>query len=99
MNDCLLLVDLQNDYFTGGNMELVGTAKAAENAQRLLNKFRQKHLPVVHIQHISVQPGAFFSCRRLTERTSMNGLLRKMAKRWWLNITPTVFAKRPCWTS
>ena len=60
MNDCLLLVDLQNDYFTGGNMELVGTAKAAENAQRLLNEFREKHLPVVHIQHISVQPGASF---------------------------------------
>lgn len=35
MNDCLILIDLQNDYFAGGNMELVGTEKAAENAQLL----------------------------------------------------------------
>ena len=28
MNTCLLLVDLQNDYFPGGNMELVGIEDA-----------------------------------------------------------------------
>lgn len=60
MNKCLILVDLQNDYFTGGNMELIGTEKAAKNAQQLLNKFRKENLPIVHIQHISVRPGATF---------------------------------------
>lgn len=60
MDKCLVLVDLQNDYFSGGNMELVGTEKAAKNAQQLLNKFRNENLPIVHIQHISVQPGATF---------------------------------------
>lgn len=60
MDKCLLIIDLQNDYFPGGKMELVGTQKASENAQMLLNRFRDKNMPVVHIQHISVQPGATF---------------------------------------
>ncbi len=60
MNKCLILVDLQNDYFPGGNMELFEIEKAAANAQRLLNKFRKENLPIVHIQHISTRPGATF---------------------------------------
>jgi nicotinamidase-related amidase len=60
MNNCLLLVDLQNDYFPGGNMELVGIEEAAANAQILLNEFRKAKLPVIHIRHIAAQPGATF---------------------------------------
>ena len=60
MSDCLILVDLQNDYFAGGTMELVDTDKAAANAQRLLARFRENNLPVVHIQHIAARPGATF---------------------------------------
>ncbi len=60
MNNCLILVDLQNDYFPGGNMELVGIEEAAVNAQILLNAFRKAKLPVIHIQHISARPGATF---------------------------------------
>jgi nicotinamidase-related amidase len=60
MNDCLILVDIQNDYFPGGNMELVGIEEAAANAQVLLNEFRKAKLPVIHIQHISARPGATF---------------------------------------
>jgi len=60
MNACLILIDLQNDYFVGGNMELVHMKQAAENAQQLLKKFRSKNLPIIHIQHISVRPGATF---------------------------------------
>ena len=60
MKNCLLLVDLQNDYFPGGNMELVGITEATANAQILLDKFRNTGSPVIHIQHISVQPGATF---------------------------------------
>lgn len=60
MNNCLILVDLQNDYFPGGNMELVGMEDAAANAQILLNKFRSAKSPVIHIQHISARPGATF---------------------------------------
>jgi nicotinamidase-related amidase len=60
MPKCLLIVDLQNDYFPGGNMELVGIEEAAENAQVLLKEFRKSKSPVIHIRHISLQPGATF---------------------------------------
>ena len=60
MNTCLIVVDLQNDYFSGGSMELVGIEEAAANAQLLLREFRKAKLPVVHIQHIAARPGATF---------------------------------------
>ena len=60
MNKCLVLVDLQNDYFPGGKMELAGIEDAAENARILLTEFRKKKSTIIHIQHISVGPNAFF---------------------------------------
>jgi len=60
MIEGLLLVDLQNDYFTGGKMELVDMEKASANAKRLLKAFREQDLPIIHIQHISNRPGAGF---------------------------------------
>lgn len=60
MHDCLILVDLQNDYFSGGKMELAGIENAAANAQLLLTKFRSDLLPIVHIQHLATRPGASF---------------------------------------
>ena len=60
MDTCLILVDLQNDYFPGGSMELVGVGAAAANARRLLDAFRKREKPVIHIQHIAAQAGATF---------------------------------------
>lgn len=60
MSKCLIMVDLQNDYFSSGIMQLVGIEDAAENARIILTEFRKTKLPVVHIQHISVPPNAFF---------------------------------------
>ena len=60
MNTCLMLVDLQNDYFPGGSMELVGVGAAAANARRLLDEFRKREKPMIHIQHIAAQVGATF---------------------------------------
>jgi nicotinamidase-related amidase len=60
MKKCLILVDFQNDYFPGGNMELVGIEEAAANAQILLNVSRRAKLPVIHIQHIAARPEATF---------------------------------------
>lgn len=60
MDTCLMLIDLQNDYFPGGSMELVGVGAAAANARRLLDEFRNKEKPVIHIQHIAAQAGATF---------------------------------------
>jgi nicotinamidase-related amidase len=60
MSRALLLIDIQNDYFPGGAMELVGSFEAAERARALLEAFRGAGLPVIHMQHVSVRPGATF---------------------------------------
>lgn len=57
---CLIVVDIQNDYFPGGSMELVGMEEAAANAKLLLQQSRKKGIPVIHIQHIAARPGATF---------------------------------------
>ena|SRR5579862_9877876 len=60
MRSALILIDIQNDYFPGGKMELVNMEHAASNAQQLLNHFRNEKLPVFHIQHISLRANATF---------------------------------------
>lgn len=56
----LLIIDIQNDYFDGGAMPLVGSSIALKNAQHILEKFRQEQLPVIMIQHIASRPEAGF---------------------------------------
>ncbi|WP_373540485.1 cysteine hydrolase family protein [Chamaesiphon sp.] len=56
----LIVVDIQNDYFSSGNLELVGIEQAAKNAGKILQKFRDKQSLVFHIQHISNQSEATF---------------------------------------
>ena len=56
----LLIIDIQNDYFPGGKMELEGAEPAAANARRALSAFREKGLPVFHVQHLSTRPGSTF---------------------------------------
>jgi nicotinamidase-related amidase len=60
MTQALLLVDIQNDYFPGGAMALVGSPEAAHQAASLLESFRRAARPVVHIQHVATRPGATF---------------------------------------
>jgi nicotinamidase-related amidase len=56
----LLIIDIQNDYFPGGRMELEGADAAATNAAHALKAFRDKSLPIVHVRHLSVRPGSTF---------------------------------------
>lgn len=60
MNPTLLIIDIQNDYFSGGKMELVKMDEAAGNAQKLLSYFRKNNLPIVIIQHLATKPNASF---------------------------------------
>ena len=60
MSKALIIVDVQNDYFENGAMELVGPLPASENAKLLLAKFREENLPIVHVHHLGVSPDATF---------------------------------------
>ena len=56
----LILIDIQNDYFKGGLNPLTGSIEASINAKTLLKDFREKSLPVIHIQHFSTRMGSTF---------------------------------------
>jgi len=56
----LVVIDIQNDYFAGGNMPLHEPQAAAERAAEVLDRFRQRSWPCFHPQHASLQPGATF---------------------------------------
>ena len=60
MSTALIIVDMQQDYFPQGKMELVGSIEASLEAKRLLGLFRKAMLPVVHVQHISLRKDATF---------------------------------------
>jgi nicotinamidase-related amidase len=60
MSTALVLIDLQNDYFPGGTMELVGAEAAVGHAATLVQSFRQLDLPVFRVQHLAKRAGATF---------------------------------------
>ena len=56
----LVIIDLQNDYFARGKMTLEGAEAAGAKAGAALAAFRARCLPVFHVRHLSVRPGATF---------------------------------------
>ena len=60
MNKALLIIDVQNDYFSNGKCELHQPESALVAIKRLLFYFREQHLPVFYIQHIADQNASFF---------------------------------------
>ncbi|QBQ41787.1 cysteine hydrolase [Sphingobacterium psychroaquaticum] len=52
----LIIIDIQNDYFENGALELVNPIEASLNAGKVLEHFRKNNLPIAHIQHISANP-------------------------------------------
>jgi nicotinamidase-related amidase len=60
MNTALLIIDVQNDYFANGAMELVNSDQASLNTSQIINKFRSENLPVIYIQHFAIRPGSTF---------------------------------------
>lgn len=49
--EALLLIDIQNIYFTPGPLLLHKPKDATKKAARVLEKFREEKKPVVHVQH------------------------------------------------
>jgi nicotinamidase-related amidase len=53
-NTALILIDFQNDYFPSfkeAKWKLNNTEKAASNALRLLENFREKNMNIIHVRH------------------------------------------------
>lgn len=60
MKPTLLIIDVQNDYFEGGKMELPKMDDACQNIQKLISHFRANGNPIIFIQHLAKRPGATF---------------------------------------
>ena len=60
MKEALLLIDIQNDYFPNGLNPLSDSESAGKRAKSILENFRKRGLPVIHVKHISNRPDAKF---------------------------------------
>ena len=60
MTTALIVIDIQNDYFAKGSNSLSGSDEAAKNARLILDDFRLRGLPIIHIQHLATRPTATF---------------------------------------
>ena len=56
----LIIIDIQNDYFKGGNMELFQPESALDNVLKLEERFKKDNKPIIYIQHINEDPNASF---------------------------------------
>jgi nicotinamidase-related amidase len=56
----LIIIDIQNDYFPGGTMELASADDTAAKAANVLS-YLEEEMPVIHVQHIALQEGATFT--------------------------------------
>ena len=54
--EALIIIDIQDFYFPGGDMALSEPEAAAENAALLLEKFREKNDLIIHVRH-NYEPG------------------------------------------
>lgn len=69
MKTALLMLELQNDYFPNGRIPLEKSLEACSKAEAVLHACRDKHIPVIHVQHISTHPDAayFLPCTKGAE--------------------------------
>lgn len=69
MKTALLLLEIQNDYFPNGRIPLEKSLEASTKAQHILQVYRDRGIPVIHVQHISTQPNAcyFLPCTKGAE--------------------------------
>ena len=60
MKKALVIIDMQNDYFAGGKMALVGIDETMENTMQLIEYAKEQEYEIFFIQHISTREGATF---------------------------------------
>lgn len=52
----LIIIDIQQFYFQGGQLPLVGSVEASLQAKKVLEAFRTKNMPVIHVRHVPLKP-------------------------------------------
>lgn len=60
MKKALIVIDLQNDYFVGGNMELLNIDEALKQTNKLIKFAREEEYKIYFIQHFSTKKEASF---------------------------------------
>ncbi len=60
MNEALLIIDVQNDYFPGGSNELYRPLEAEGRIRELIAESRSVGRPVVYIRHLNPPDDTFF---------------------------------------
>ena len=60
MKEALIIIDVQNDYFQDGKMELRNPSEALENIKKLLAEFRNEKKEIIFIKHIAIREEAGF---------------------------------------
>ena len=48
----LVVIDIQQFYFEGGLVPLTGSVEAAAQARKVLDAFRARALPIIHVRHV-----------------------------------------------
>ncbi len=69
MKTALLLIEIQNDYFPNGRMPIEKSTYVAAKGKQLLQAYRAREWPVIHVQHISTRPNDtyFLPCTKGSE--------------------------------
>jgi len=57
----LVLIDVQNEYLSTGNVALSGIDAAVENAAKVLGWARKHKLPIIHVVHVTPAGAPIFS--------------------------------------
>ncbi len=60
MEEALLIIDVQNDYFPGGTNELHNPYEAEAHIIELIAESRKCNRPIIFIQHINPPDDYFF---------------------------------------
>lgn len=60
MSKALLVIDLQNDYFPGGQFPLWNTDAVLTNVERAIAAANARGVPVVHVRHVATGAAPFF---------------------------------------
>lgn len=60
MQEALIIIDVQNDYFPGGTCELRNVYEAENKIKMLIDESRTLGRPIIYIQHINPPDETFF---------------------------------------